>query len=56
MAWVLLNEGEIYKYGEKYDDNDSRYYGSKLEAIKLKLVPEFFGDKMACYEEQQRKN
>jgi len=52
---VYLLKGEIWKIGEKCDDNDARYSESKLKAMALKLYPEFFGDKTACYEEQQRK-
>lgn len=54
-AWVFLNIGEVWKYGEKCSESDSRYTQDKLDAQYLTLVPEFWGNKIECYEEQQQR-
>ncbi len=43
------------KFGEKCGDEDSRYSKGKLDALDLRLVPEFWGNKIECHNEQQRK-
>ena len=54
-TWVYLNAHEVYRYGERCNQNDSRYSDSKMATQNLVLVPQFHGDKKACYQEQQRK-
>jgi len=54
-TYVFLNKGEVYRYGERCDKNDSRHSKSKLDAQNLFIDVQIRGNKIEYYQEQQRK-
>lgn len=53
-GYVFLNKDEVWYYGETCLGEKGRY-GSSLDDLSVKFVPQFFGDKTACILEQKKK-